>query len=87
MNRITQRERVLRHIEDFGSITTFDAYKEYGITRLSAVIWLLRHEDGLPIESVVECGKNRYGEPTSWYRYYLQGSEFEKQLKEGKDNE
>ena len=82
MAKITQRERVLRHIEDFGSISSLEAFREYGITRLSAVIWLLRHEDELPIESIGETILNRYGEKVSFFHYYLKGSAFEKQLKE-----
>jgi hypothetical protein len=82
---MTQRERVLRHIEDYGSISSLEAFREYGITRLSAIIWLLRHEDELPIESIGETILNRYGDKVSFFHYYLKGSKFENKLKkEGK---
>lgn len=82
MSKITQRERVIQHIEDFGSISSLEAFRDYGITRLSAIIWLLRHEDLMPIESIGETILNRYGEKVSFFHYYLKGSEYEQQLKE-----
>lgn len=78
----TQSDRVLKYMQDFGSITWLDAYREFGVARLSAVIFNLRHLDEIEIDSIVEGSKNRYGEPISYNRYYLVGSEFEKQLKE-----
>lgn len=77
----TQKDRVLEYMQFFGSITWLDAYKDLGVARLSAVIWTLRHEDEIEIESVSETMKNRYGEKCSYFRYYLKGSEFENQLK------
>ena len=67
---MTQKDRVLRHLRDFGSITSMEAYNEYGITRLSAVIFNLR-EMGYNIKTVNETGKNRYEEPTRYARYTL----------------
>ena len=80
MEKLTNKERVLKYIEDFGSISSLEAFTELGNTRLSASIWLLRHEDGLEIESINETKKNRYGEKTTYARYYLKGSLFEKNL-------
>lgn len=67
---MTQCERIMRHLEDYGSITPHDAMKEYGIMRLASRISELR-KDGVPIEGVMERGKNRYGETTYWKRYSL----------------
>ena len=78
----TQKDRVLEYIQQFGSITSLDAFRDLGNTRLSASIWLLRHEDGIEIESISESTKNRFGDTVSYFRYYIKGSEFEKQLKE-----
>lgn len=30
----SQKERVMKYIEDFGSISSFEAYKDLGITHL-----------------------------------------------------
>jgi len=86
MEKVTQKDRVLRYIEDFGSISSLEAFKDLGNTRLSASIWLLRHEDELEIESITESSKNRYGETTHYSRYYLKGSKFEKSLNKAKEN-
>lgn len=35
---MTQNEKVLRHLQEFGSITPLDALKEYSIMRLASRI-------------------------------------------------
>lgn len=69
---MTQNERVLRHLKTFGKITTLEAFQDYGITRLSARIWDLRHM-GLTITSEMGHAKNRFGEPTNYAIYKLVG--------------
>lgn len=78
--QITHKDRVLKYIQDVGSITSLDAIREFGNTRLSASIWLLRHEDNIDIETLFETSKNRYNENVTYARYYIVGSEFDKQL-------
>ena len=67
---MTQCERVLRHMRDYGSITSAEAITEYGIYRLASRISDLKKQ-GVPIEKEMVRGKNRYGEPTSFARYSL----------------
>ena len=67
---MTQCEKVIRHMEDYGSITSLEAMSEYGIMRLASRITDLKRL-GYPVQRVMENGKNRYGEPTSYARYYL----------------
>lgn len=67
---MTQRDRIEKYINDFGSITTLEAIKDLGIMRLSARISEMR-TDGIPVISTFEYGKNRYGEPTKWVRYTI----------------
>lgn len=45
------KDRILRHLEKYGSITSWEAIKEYGCTRLSQYIYLLRNEGYLVIDS------------------------------------
>lgn len=78
---MTNRERVLRYILECGSITQKEAYDELGNSRLSASIWDLIHKDGYYIDSIIEHGRNRWGEASHWSRYYLRDSLFEKNLK------
>ena len=44
----TQYERVLDYMQEFGSITSFEAFKDLGVTRLSAVIFDMK-KDGVEI--------------------------------------
>lgn len=69
-DNMTQCERVLRHLEDFGSITSAEAISEYGVYRLASRISDLKKQ-GVPIEKEMVSGKNRYGEPTSYARYSI----------------
>ena len=71
MNKLSQRDRILRHLQDFGEITSWEAIKEYGVTRLSAVIYDLRKI--YTIEDEWEKGCDRYGNPTRWVKYKLNG--------------
>ena len=68
MKRITQKERVVEFITKEGSITSLDAFRELGCTRLSAVIFNLK-EDGYEFETKFETKKNRWGDPVSFARY------------------
>ena len=70
--KITHKDRVRRHLLDHKTITSWEAITDYGITRLSAVIYDLRHLEGLAISSKRISAKNRYGEPTSFVKYVLE---------------
>lgn len=67
---MTQCEKILRHLEDFGEITSLIAMQEYGIMRLASRISDLR-KDGIPIQKEMVKGKNRYGERTAYAKYTL----------------
>lgn len=67
---MTQCERILRHLQDYGSITQAEAVTEYGCYRLGARIWDLKAQ-GIPIRSERVTGKNRYDEPVSFSKYSI----------------
>lgn len=69
---LTQRQRILRHLEDFGSITSLEAMRDYGIMRLASRISDLKRA-GVPIKKEMVRGENRYGEQTCFARYSLGG--------------
>lgn len=71
---MTQNERILRHLRDFGSITQREATEEYGCQRLAARIGDLR-KAGYKISKVTERSRNRYGEPVNYARYKLEVNE------------
>lgn len=70
--RMTQCERILEYMQEFGSITTLDAFRDLGVSRLSARIWDLKRE-GYDIEKDFETAKNRWGQLVSFARYTLKG--------------
>lgn len=71
MNKVSYGELILKHLEDYGSITSWEAIKEYGCTRLSAVIYDLRKV--YDIESELETSTNRYGKEVRYAKYKLIG--------------
>lgn len=67
---MTQCERIIRHLEDYGTITSLEAIVEYGILRLASRINDLKRM-GYVISSETQTGKNRYGESTHFSVYKL----------------
>ena len=65
------KERILRHLREHGTITSWEAIKEYGCTRLSHYIYLLR-KNGYQITGTDEVFTNRYGEKSRFTRYKLE---------------
>ena len=70
MKTLTQKDRIIRHLNDKGSITALDAIKEYGIMRLASRISELKDE-GYNIRSEFVSSKNRYNESVSFSKYSL----------------
>jgi hypothetical protein len=69
--KITMEDRILKHLQDYGSITTWEAIKEYGCTRLSHYIWVLRRKELYNITDEMIVTTNRYGDTTHYKKYYL----------------
>lgn len=66
----THYDRVLNHLTRFGCITSLEAFRDYGITRLSAIIYNLR-KDGYIIDSQQVSCKNRYNKTVYFAKYCL----------------
>lgn len=64
----TQNERIIKYINEFGSITQLEALRDLGVMRLASRISDLRNL-GYPITSTSEPVKNRYGEKCHIKRY------------------
>lgn len=62
-------KRVLEFMHEHGSITPLDAIWEFGIIRLAAVIYKLKHNHGIAIETHYETARDRFGEYTRYARY------------------
>lgn len=68
--KITQRDRVINYIREFGSISSWETYKDLGVTQLATRIKELK-EQGYEFRTEWESSTNRYGEKTDYKRYYL----------------
>jgi len=63
--------RLMKYLSEVGSITSMDAIKELGDTRLAATVFELRRK-GINIISTSETSVNRWGEKVTYTRYILQ---------------
>lgn len=67
---MTQKELVLKYIADHGSITSFQAYADLGITQLATRVSELK-DRGYVFKTEQQRGCNREGRPTHYVKYYL----------------
>ena len=76
----TQSDAILWHLKTYGAITSYEAIREYGATRLSAIIFNHR-KDGYIIDSVPLIKKTRFGRNTTISKYvYVKPISLNKQL-------
>ena len=64
---MTQCQRILKHIDETGSITTMEAF-EMGITRLASRVHELK-KMGINLQAETVRAVNRYGEWVHFARY------------------
>lgn len=68
--KLTQCDKILRHLKDFGTIDPMTALSEYGIMRLASRVTDLKKR-GLFITKEMKKGLNRYGEVVRYAEYRL----------------
>lgn len=68
---MNQRELIIKYIKDFGSITSYQAYIDLGITQLATRIKELK-EQGYSFSYEWISKKNRYGKPVAFKKYKLE---------------
>lgn len=66
--KITQRQLIIKYIEDFGSITPMQAFGDLGVTKLATRISEMR-KDGMQFKIDTVKSKNRYGKTVCFARY------------------
>lgn len=66
------KPRIIEYMKTHKGITSQDAFRELGITRLSARIKDLR-DMGYDIRTLMIEGVNRYGESVRYGKYVLRG--------------
>ena len=67
---MSDKARILKHLQENGSITPLEALEQYGCYRLGARVFDLRR-DGYNIHTTIVEGTDRNGEPTKYARYTL----------------
>lgn len=70
MKRLTQKDRILLWLANYGSITSWDAYRELGITQLGTRIFELK-DLGYRFSKERVYTKNRFGYPSHYDIYKL----------------
>ena len=68
---MNQKDRIIKYINDCGSITALDAMRDLGITQLGARIDELQ-KDGYSFKKEWVRSKNRYGEDVDYKKYSLE---------------
>ena len=66
----SQTSEIISHLRKYKSITSMEAIKKYGATRLSGIIYVLK-ERGFGIETELKEVKNRYEHITRISVYHL----------------
>ena len=64
----SQSDAILWHLKTYGTITSYEAIKEYGATRLAAIICKHR-KNGYDIDSISLPKKTRFGRTTNIAKY------------------
>ena len=72
--KITQNDRILLYIKDFGSITQLEALRDLGVMRLASRISDLRRR-GYDIVAIPEAVINRFGDASYIKRYSFKEGE------------
>ena len=75
----SQSDAVLWHLKTYGSITSYEAIKEYGATRLSAIIFNHR-KNGYDIDSMPLHKKTRFGKTTTIAKYIYTSPEIVQEM-------
>ena len=68
--KLSQKDKVLRHLKEIGPITALDAFNDYAIMRLTSRICELKDE-GYDIKSELISSRNRFNEKVSFSKYTL----------------
>ena len=70
--KMNKTKAIKLHLEKYGRITTWEAIKEYGATRLSSIIYNLRHNYNMNIISKDIYFTDRYGTESNYVMYVLE---------------
>lgn len=69
---INKTKAIMLHLLEFKTITSWEAIKEYGATRLSAIIFVLRHKYNMNIVTEMVEFTDRFGNKSNFAKYVLE---------------
>lgn len=75
-------QNIKNHLLKYGEIDTWTAIQKYGVTRLSAIIYRLRNEYDMKIDTHERCVKDRNNNVCNYALYKLVDFEIDKIMKE-----
>lgn len=67
---MTQQQRIMQYMRDFGSISPMEAFQDLGITKLATRISELTRGGQVILRDMVTA-RNRYGDVVRFMRYRL----------------
>ena len=67
---MTQQQRILQYMRDFGSLSPMEAFRDLGITKLATRISEMTRS-GQAVTRQMEISHNRYGDTVRYMRYRL----------------
>lgn len=70
MGKVSQKAKVLNHLQNHRCITSMEAFSKYGATRLSAIIFDLKKE-GYLIKATSVTKRNKEGNSCTYAEYSL----------------
>ena len=70
--KVTKTQKVLEHLQKYGTITSIEAIDKYSVTRLAAIIHYLKSK-GHIIETVERVHSDRYGDDGAYAKYVYRG--------------
>ena len=70
--KMNKTKAIMQHLQEYGQINTWVAIKEYGATRLSAIIYNLRNRYGMKISNQTIIFMDRYGNKSHYDNYILE---------------
>lgn len=72
--KVTQCQRIIDYIHQFGSISTLEAFRDLGVSRLASRIHDLKGQ-GYKFITETKTSKNRFNENTTFKVYKLSEKE------------
>ena len=71
MAKITQKDRIMDYLSKYGSITSWQAYEDLGITQLATRIKELHDQMGINFKKERIYKTNRFGQKCHYDKYMI----------------